>query len=123
MGRGFGRGAKSVAIVTHAQRGKAGKKTPKGLRGNRQKKREKFLKRKDPQSELEESLGMKKEEKSEKHAPKNLAQEIAAIQFAHIVNRREKGFKHLRKQIIGAVKDVRRRHADKAHKKNQKNKS
>lgn len=120
MGRGFGRGAKSVAIVTHAQAGKAGKKTPKGLRGNRQKKREKFLKRKNPQSELEESLGIKQEDTAKKQAPKNLAQEIASIQFAHIVNRREKGFKQLRKQIIGAVKDVRRRHAQKAQKKNKK---
>jgi hypothetical protein len=119
MGRGFGRGAKSVAIVTHAQAGKAGKKTPKGLRGVRQKKRQKFLKRNSPQSELEESLGFKKEEK-EKQAPKNLAQEIAAIQFAHVVNRREKGFKHLRKQIIAAVKDVRRRYANRARKKNKK---
>ncbi|KPA76203.1 hypothetical protein ABB37_07957 [Leptomonas pyrrhocoris] len=120
MGRGFGRGAKSVAIVTHAQTGKAGKKTPKGLRGVRQKKRQKYLKRNDAQSELEESLGLKKDERNDKHAPKNLAQEIAAVQFAHVVNRREKGFKHLRKQIIGAVKDVRRRYADKAHKKHNK---
>lgn len=120
MGRGFGRGAKSVAIVTHAQRGKAGKKTPKGLRGARQKKRQKFLKRNDAQSELEESLGVKKLETKEKHVPKNLAQEIAAIQFAHVVNRREKGFKRLRKQIMAAVKDVRRRHADRMHKKSKK---
>lgn len=117
MGRGFGRGAKSVAIVTHAQAGNAGKKTPKGLRGTRQRKRQKFLNRNSEQAQLEESLGLTQ---PEKNTPKNLAQEIAAIQFAHVVNKREKGLKHLRKQILGAVRDVRRRHADKARRKQKK---
>ncbi|KAG5481854.1 hypothetical protein GH5_06799 [Leishmania sp. Ghana 2012 LV757] len=117
MGRGFGRGAKSVAIVTHAQAGNAGKKTPRGLRGTRQRKRQKFLRRDSEQVQLEESLGLVK---PEKHAPKNLAQEIASIQFPHVVNKREKGLKHLRKQIVGAVKDVRRRHADKARRNTKK---
>ncbi|KAG5481547.1 hypothetical protein LSCM1_05566 [Leishmania martiniquensis] len=117
MGRGFGRGAKSVAIVTHAQAGNAGKKTPKGLRSIRQRKRQKFLRSHSEQTQLEESLGLTK---PEKHAPKNLAQEIASIQFAHVVNKREKGLKHLRKQIMGAVKDARRRHADKASRKTKK---
>lgn len=110
MGRGFGRGAKSVAIVTHAQAGTAGKKTPKGLRGVRQKKRQRFQKRGDETAELEQSLGLAKPSAKE---GKGLAQQIASIQFPHIVNKRQKGFKQLRKQIMGAVKDVRRRHADK----------
>ncbi|KAG5508219.1 hypothetical protein JKF63_05475 [Porcisia hertigi] len=117
MGRGFGRGAKSVAIVTHAQAGKAGKKTPKGLRGTRQRKRQKFLDRNAEQTQLEKSLGLTK---PEKNTPKNLAQEIATIQIAHVVNKREKGLKHLRKQIMGAVKDIRRRHSDTTRKKRKK---
>ncbi|CAJ1014768.1 hypothetical protein, conserved [Leishmania lindenbergi] len=117
MGRGFGRGAKSVAIVTHAQTNHAGKKKPKGLRGTRQRKRQRFLSRNSEQAELENSLGLTK---AGKHTQKNLAQEIASIQFAHIVNKREKGLKHLRKQIMGAVKDVRRRYTDKARSRQSK---
>ncbi|CCW63925.1 unnamed protein product [Phytomonas sp. EM1] len=112
MGRGFGRGAKSVAIVTHAQVGNKGKKTPKGLRGVRQKKRQRYQK-KDEQGLLEQSLGLEKQRSNE---PKNLAQEIASIQFAHVVNKRQKGFKDLRKQIMGAVKVLRRKYARKGPK-------
>lgn len=113
MGRGFGRGAKSVAIVTHSQVGNKGKKVPKGLRGVRQKKRQKYQRSNDPQAELEQSLGLD-QRGSPKNAPRTMAQEIASIQFPHIVNKRQKGFKQLRKQIVHAVKDVRRRHAEKS---------
>lgn len=127
MGRGFGRGAKSVGIVTHAQV-KKGKKMPKGLRGSKKKRRAPYA---DEQGDLEESMGVQKtapqhrqqqpapqrrqktEDEGGKAPRKTLAQEIAGIQFQHVVNKRTKGFKSLRKQLVNAVKDVRRRHAAK----------
>jgi hypothetical protein len=125
MGRGFGRGAKSVGIVTHAQVENA-KKLPKGLRGSRKKRRSQRRKTEDEQGQLEESMGVqteqrgterKKQQRSEdeggKMSRKTLAQEIAGIQFQHVVNKRQKGFKSLRKQLVNAVKDVRRRYAQK----------
>lgn len=134
MGRGFGRGAKSVGIVTHAQV-KKGKKMPKGLRGSRKKRRAPFNKAGDEQGDLEESMGVQKTTTTQQNrrgggdaaAPKKrktedeggrtprrtLAQEIAGVQFQHVVNKRQKGFKALRKQLVNAVKDVRRRYAQK----------
>lgn len=127
MGRGFGRGAKSVGIITHAQV-KKGKKMPKGLRGSNKKRR---APQRDEQGDLEESMGVpvttnkgqqqrgapqrrqKTEDEGGKAPRKTLAQEIAGIQFQHVVNKRTKGFKSLRKQLVNAVKDVRRRHAAK----------
>ncbi|CAD2221677.1 hypothetical protein AGDE_06879 [Angomonas deanei] len=117
MGRGFGRGAKSVAIVTHAQVKSAGKKTPRGLRSVRQKKKQRYQKRENSQEDLEKSLGVGAPEKAEK---KTLTQQIASINVPHIVGRREKGLKRLRKQVINAVKDVRRRHNEKAKRKLEK---
>lgn len=117
MGRGFGRGTK-VQIVTHAQAGNKGKKTPKGLRSVRQKKRNKFLKASDEQTALEESLGLQQPRRGAKET--SLAQDIAGIQFAHCVNKRQKGFKQLRKHIIRAVKSIRRRNVEKGKRNNEK---
>ncbi|EPY33626.1 hypothetical protein STCU_02124 [Strigomonas culicis] len=119
MGRGFGRGAKSVAIVTHAQVKSAGKKTPRGLRSVRQKKKQRYQKKhdQDGQEELEKSLGLSKQEKN---MPMTMAQQIAAIQVPHIINKRQKGLKQLRKQIIAAVKNVRRSSTEKGKRKAQK---
>jgi hypothetical protein len=130
MGKGFGRGAKSVAIVTHAQV-KAKKKLPKGLRGSRKKKRRMFHAANDEQAQLEQSLGIAAENKtkSNKTGPessggsirgRSLAQEIAGIQFQHVINKRQKGFKGLRKQLMASVKEVRRRHAEKGRRRNFK---
>jgi hypothetical protein len=132
MGKGFGRGAKSVAIVTHAQvKGK--KKLPKGLRGNRKKKRRMFHAANDEQTQLEQSLGMNPAAPGKKPATadaepaapftnkgRSLAQQIAGIKFQHMVNKRQRGFKSLRKQLLASVKDVRRRHAEKGKRRNQK---
>ncbi|RNF14114.1 hypothetical protein TcG_08105 [Trypanosoma cruzi] len=113
MGRGFGRGSR-VAIVTHAQLKTAGKKTPRGLRGSRQKKRRRFQQKHDEQRKLEESLGMKTTNTSKSEKP--LSQQVASIQFPHVVNKRQKGFRQLRRQIVDKVKDLRRRHAEKKKK-------
>lgn len=127
MGRGFGRGAKSVAIVTHSQLKKA-KKLPKGIRGNRKSRRRFFKSANDEQTQLEESMGMQNKNDSEKkeggknrsedeggqQKRKTLAQEVAGIQFQHVIHgKRQKGFKQLRKQILSSVKDIRRRYAQK----------
>lgn len=113
MGRGFGRGAKSVAIVTHAQV-KASKKMPRGLRGSRKKRRRQYQKSDaQEQEDLERSLGMTRPEPKSR---KTLAQEIASIQVPHMINKRQKGMKALRRKIIAAVKKTRRRHAEKAKK-------
>lgn len=114
MPRGFGRGAKSVGIVTHAQAKTAGKKTPRGLRGTRQKKRERYQKRKDPNRELEESLNGGEGINS---GPKSFAEEVAGIHIPHVINKRQKGLKALRKQIISSVKEIARARSNKAKKK------
>ncbi|AAZ11175.1 hypothetical protein, conserved [Trypanosoma brucei brucei TREU927] len=113
MGRGFGRGLR-VAIVTHAQGKNTGKKTPRGLRGSRQIKRKRFQQKHDDQLKLEESMGLGPVTK--RVAEKPLAQQIAAVQFPHVINKRQKGFKQLRKQIIHGVKSIRRRHAERKRK-------
>ncbi|KAH8616813.1 hypothetical protein ERJ75_000421000 [Trypanosoma vivax] len=110
MGRGFGRGSR-VAIVTHAQVKSAGKKVPRGLRGTRQIKRRRFQMKHDEQRKLEESLGMEKT--PERKVEKTLAQQVASVQFAHVVNKRQKGLRQLRRQIIAGVRDLRRRYAEK----------
>ena len=117
MGKGFGRGAKSVAIVTHAQV-KHTAKTPRGLRGGRAKRRRTHTSVGE-QVALEESLGVvagprrpAANNKSKKEAP-SLAQQIASIQFPTQVNKRQKGFKQLRRQIMDAVKVVRRQRVQK----------
>ncbi|ESL11704.1 hypothetical protein TRSC58_00539 [Trypanosoma rangeli SC58] len=117
MGRGFGRGAR-VEIVTHAQVKTAGKKTPRGLRGSRQKKRRRFQQKHDEQAKLEESLGMKPTNTPKSEKP--LSQQVAGIQFSHVVNKRQKGFKQLRRQIVDSVRDLRRRHAEKKRKQAKK---
>ena len=136
MGKGFGRGAKSVAIVTHAQVKHTKKKMPKGLRGGRKKKRRMFHAANNEQQQLEQSLGLgdgrpkvAREGGDGSVAPpaglsgnnrKSLAQQIAGIQFQHVLNKRQKGFKSLRKQLLASVKDVRRRHAEKGKRRNAK---
>lgn len=118
MGRGFGRGAKSVAIVTHAQAKTAGKKTPKGLRGSRQKKKQRFQQRNDEQQQLEQSLGVTENKPA---GPKSLTQKIASIQVPHVINKRQKGLKQLRREIVSAVRDLRRSHSEKAKRKAHNN--
>lgn len=117
MGRGFGRGMK-VSIVTHSQSKIKGKKMPRGLRGTRQKKRDRHQKQNDSQAELEQSLGL--DQSRPKGTPRTLAQDIASISVPHCMNKRQKGLKSLRRQIVAAAKDVRRRHADKGKSRNLK---
>ena len=130
MGRGFGRGAKTVAVVTHAQvKGKG--KLPRGLRGNRKKKRKMYARANDEQAMLETSMGVG-ENPSQKTQKKQhqetgvlsgrrtMAQEIASIQFQSNVKGRRKGFKLLRKHLLESVKDLRRKHHEKATKMNAK---
>lgn len=116
MPRGFGRGAKSVGIVTHAQAKKAGKKTPRGLRGNRQKKRARYQKGNDEQVQLEKSLGLDNES-SGRGEKKTLAQQIAGIYIPHIINKRQKGLRSLRKDLLTAVKNINRTRSQKKGKK------
>ena len=137
MGRGFGRGAKSVAIVTHAQVKGGQKKMPKGLRGSRKSRRRQYSG--GEQGELEQSMGMRStgegaggvaasaavdgavgKKKGGNQPPRSMAQEIASVQFAHVVNKRQKGFKQLRKQIMQAVKVVRKKHHEKNAKANKR---
>lgn len=118
MPRGFGRGAKTVGIVTHSQAKTAGKKTPKGLRGVRQIKRARFQKGKNENKELEESLGVGVEKKVFT-GPKTLAEEIAGIHVPHCINKRQKGLKALRKQILSSVKDIYRARSNKSKKRSK----
>ncbi|KEG08668.1 hypothetical protein DQ04_06681060 [Trypanosoma grayi] len=118
MGRGFGRGSR-VSIVTHAQAKSAGKKTPRGLRGSRQIKRKRFQQKHDEQNKLEESLGMKERKSAQGEKP--LAQQVASIRFPNVVNKRQRGFKQLRRQIMEGVRDLRRRHAEKKKRQVRKN--
>nr|CCC90343.1 conserved hypothetical protein [Trypanosoma congolense IL3000] len=112
MGRGFGRGSR-VTVITHSQGGHS-KKVPRGLRGSRQIKRKRFQQKHDEQAQLEKSLGAGP---AATHASdKSLAQQISCISFPHVVNRRQKGYKKLRKQIIKGVRSIRRKHAEKAKK-------
>lgn len=135
MGRGFGRGAKSVGIVTHAQV-KGAKKMPKGLRGSRKSRRRQFKGEHDDQTQLEQSMGVstpppsssqkkkasgKSSEEGGTKPARTLAQEIAGIQFQQVIHgKRQKGFKSLRKQLLASVKDVRRRYTEKQRLKNKK---
>eukprot|EP00758_Cryptobia_borreli_P002619 Tbor_TRINITY_DN3163_c0_g1::TRINITY_DN3163_c0_g1_i1::g.14788::m.14788 len=133
MGRGFGRGAKSVAIVTHAQVKKQ-KKLPKGLRGSRKQRRRTFAATNDDQAQLEKSMGVRSADgrtstagavENMKRASKGpqlqrtMAQEIASIQFPTAINKRQKGFKQLRRDILASVKEIRKRHHQKATKRNK----
>eukprot|EP00744_Colponema_vietnamica_P006789 GILI01009840.1.p1 GENE.GILI01009840.1~~GILI01009840.1.p1 ORF type:complete len:176 (+),score=34.90 GILI01009840.1:95-622(+) len=126
MGRGFGRGAKTVSIVTHAQV-KGRHKIPRGLRGNRKKKRRQFQNANDEQAQLETSMGVGAQPNTKNTKPnetgilngrRTMAQEIASIQFEHNIRGRKKGFKQLRKQLLDSVKDLRRKHHEKAQKLN-----
>jgi hypothetical protein len=122
MGRGFGRGAKSVAIVTHAQmKGKV--KLPKGLRVS--KKRTKRAARRgmdhdDPNHMLntranDSSRGGAGAGKKPSSTMQRLDAQIASISFQENVLGRGR-LKHLRKQIVGQVRDLRRKH----HKRQEK---
>lgn len=126
MGRGFGRGAKSVAVVTHAQV-KGRMKMPRGLRGNRKKKRKMYARANDEQAMLENSMGVgevpsaKTQKKQSQETGvlsgrRTMAQEIASIQFDQNVKGRRKSFKVLRKHLLESVKDLRRKHHQKAQK-------
>lgn len=118
MPRGFGRGAKTVGIVTHAQAKTKGKKTPRGLRGVRQKKRARFQQNKNEDRLLEKSLGLGSEP-PKGSGSKSLTEDIASIYVPHVINKRQKGLKTLRKQILGSVKEIYRARAN-SKKKNSK---
>jgi hypothetical protein len=104
MGRGFGRGAKAVAIVTHAQ-AKKQKKLPRGLRGGRKKRRSTYA----DKDAIEEGRAPKQE----KNKPLSIHSQIAAVQFPSNVPRGQ-GFKQLRKGLIKQVKNIRRNYNEKA---------
>ena len=128
-----------MAIVTHAQVKGGQKKLPKGLRGSRKARRRQFSG--GEQGELEQSMGMRgtgegaggaaasttvdgsigKKKGNGGGAPRSMAQEIASVHFSHVINKRQRGFKQLRKQLIDAVKVVRRKHHDKNAKANKRN--
>ena len=117
MGRGFGRGAKAVAVVTHAQV-KNAKKIPRGLKDTRKKRRRMYRREaaaEDPNSMMntgDEMTNNKRNEgktNSKKHvAPKSVEQQIAGIHFETLVPRGKK-LKVLRKQLINTVKNIRRK--------------
>ena len=113
MGRGFGRGAKAVAIVTHAQV-KNAKKVPRGLKETRKKRRRMYRREaqaEDPNSMMDTGDDKRNEGKSnsKKHvAPKSVEQQIAGIHFETLVPRGKK-LKVLRKQLINTVKNIRRK--------------
>ena len=127
MGRGFGRGAKSVAIVTHAQmKGKA-KKLPKGLRGGKKKAR-RARHEQDP-DDPNRMLNTRVRDgpspaggaggKKPSSTMERLDAQIASIQFKELVNGKGR-LKNLRKQIIQEVKGLRRKHHKRQEKANQR---
>jgi hypothetical protein len=115
MGRGFGRGAKSVAIVTHAQV-KNAKKTPRGLRAatSRKKRRSTYASRaamEDPSSMMDVGDYHKKRkarEQGQRETNRNVEQQIAAVNFPELVTGKGRRLKTLRKTIVHKVKELRR---------------
>ena len=123
MGRGFGRGAKSVAIVTHAQmKGKA-KKLPKGLRGGKKKaRRMRHEDDDDPNKMLETRVPSQQHQgggKKPSSTMQRLDAQIASIHMKESVAGRGR-LKNLRKQIIAEVKELRRKHHKRQEKANQR---
>lgn len=118
MGKGFGRGAKSVAIVTHAQ-AKGAKKMPKGLRTNKRKRtRQQYANAANEDAQMEDSLNGK-EKKVKGGAPKSIAEKIASISVPGMIVGRKKGFKNVRREIMKSAKDIKRRHVEKNKKRKQ----
>ena len=121
MGRGFGRGAKSVAVVTHAQV-KNAKKVPRGLKLTRKKRRRMYKDdhdAEDPNTMMDTGDKNKNrkgkpngQENKGNVQPKSVEQQIAGIDFKQLVSRGKK-LSSLRKQIVGAVKNIRRRNHQK----------
>lgn len=113
MGRGFGRGAKSVAIVTHAQV-KTAKKAPRGLRITRKKRRRMY--RREGEAENPDTMmdtgDNQKPSKKGNNKPKSVEQQIASVDFQTLVPRGKK-LKHLRRQLVSTVKNIRRRNHQK----------
>jgi hypothetical protein len=123
MGKGFGRGAKSVAVVTHAQATKGGKKLPRGLRPNkkRQKRmREAQAKEDDPNQMLNTKVAPEKPGQKPNSTLKRLDAQIAAVHFQESIPGRGGGLKNLRKQIVDSVKTLRRKHHKKQEKANMR---
>jgi hypothetical protein len=123
MGRGFGRGAKSVGIVTHAQmKGKA-KKLPRGLRNSKKKtkraNRRQELDADDPNQMLATKVPQQRRGPAEGGKPTSSMQrldaQIASIHFKESVQGKGR-LKHLRKELVAQVRDLRRKH----HKKQEK---
>jgi hypothetical protein len=125
MGKGFGRGAKAVGIVTHAQV-RAKKKMPRGLKVSRKKRRTQYR----DQDAADAAVASGAEAPTKKgpsnsneggfDPKKSLASQIAAIKMPDAVNGRKKGFKDIRKKLLAAVKDVRKRYHDKARARSRK---
>lgn len=119
MGRGFGRGAKSVAVVTHAQV-KNAKKVPRGLKVTRKKRRRMYKQdhdSEDPNSMMDTGDNNKGgkpkgQQKKGNIQAKTVEQQIAGIDFKQHVGRGTK-LSVLRKQIVGTVKNIRRRNHQK----------
>jgi hypothetical protein len=111
MGRSHGRGAKGVAIVTHAQVKRA-KKTPRGLRAtSRRQRRQEYVATQaqdDPASAGDTGVhpGSKK---GKNQAPRTLEQQIAGVHFLENVPKGTK-LSSLRKQILRQVSTLRKSH-------------
>lgn len=112
MGRSHGRGAKSVAIVTHAQVKRA-KKTPRGLRATARRQRRAEYRHEaamdDPNSLADTGDRPGQGKKGNKPA-KTIVQQIAGIHFKENVPRGKGKLKHLRKQLLNEVSNLRRKH-------------
>jgi hypothetical protein len=111
MGKGFGRGQGKVQVVTHAQAGKT-KKLPRGLKRGRKVRREAY--RKEEEGEDVNEMLETKAPKDEVVKPmKKLEMQIAAVNFPAMATGKGRRLKHLRKQIMSSVKDLRKKHHQK----------
>ena len=113
MGKGFGRGAKTVGVVTHAQANKVAKKIPRGLKGTNRKARRAQIQRDQEAEEPDTMLETKAAKYEVVSSRKKLDLQIAAVQFKDLVAGKGRRLKHLRKEIVKSVKDIRRRHHEK----------
>ena len=131
MGRGFGRGAKSVAIVTHAEV-KRQKKVPRGLKFGRKKKRRMYKQQGEDGGQVNpieevgpgavnpKSLKDKRAAIAEaKKSRKNTAEQVAGLRIASSVAGRRKGLASLRKELLKSTKELNRQNHIKRMKKAQ----
>jgi hypothetical protein len=112
MGRGFGRGAKSVAIVTHAQV-KHAKKTPRGFRATSRRNRRSQYRAQaanDDPSSLADTGANRGRKGGKNRAALTLDQQIAGISFQDNVPKGRNKLASLRKDIMQQVKVLKRKH-------------